>query len=67
MFGMGIGEFVLILLVVLVVFGPGKLPEVGEALGKAIREFQGALKAPPEIESSSTQQAEKDTKEPDKS
>jgi sec-independent protein translocase protein TatA len=35
-------ELVLILVIALVVFGPGKLPEVGKALGKGIQEFRRA-------------------------
>ena len=42
MFGIGAGEFILILVVGLIVFGPSKLPEVGRSLGKAIREFRKA-------------------------
>ena len=45
MFGIGAGEFILILIVGLIVFGPSKLPEVGRSLGKAIREFQKARSA----------------------
>jgi sec-independent protein translocase protein TatA len=48
MFGLGFGELILILLVVLVVFGPGKLPEFGKALGEGIRDFQRTLKEPAE-------------------
>lgn len=33
-----------ILLIVLIIFGPGKLPELGKGLGKGIREFKGAIK-----------------------
>jgi sec-independent protein translocase protein TatA len=33
-----------ILLIVLIIFGPGKLPELGKGLGKGIREFKDALK-----------------------
>ena len=35
-------ELVLILVVVLVIFGPGKLPDVGNAIGRGIREFRKA-------------------------
>lgn len=39
----GATELILILGVALIVFGPGKLPELGNALGKTIREFKGAI------------------------
>ncbi|MCA1554552.1 MAG: twin-arginine translocase TatA/TatE family subunit [Chloroflexi bacterium] len=42
MFDVGVPELILILVVALVVFGPGKLPEIGAALGKAIGEFRRA-------------------------
>lgn len=35
-------HLILLLIVVLIVFGPGKLPEVGEALGRGMREFRRA-------------------------
>lgn len=40
--GLGPGEILLILVLALIVFGPGKLPEIGSGLGKAIREFRRA-------------------------
>lgn len=41
MFGkLGTGELLLILAVALVVVGPGKLPELGKSLGKALNEFK---------------------------
>ena len=35
-------ELILILVIALIVFGPGKLPEMGKALGKSINEFKQA-------------------------
>lgn len=40
----GFSELILILVVVLLVFGPNKLPEVGRSLGKGIREFKNATR-----------------------
>jgi len=40
----GIGELVVILVVVLILFGPGKLPDVGKALGKAVGEFRRGIR-----------------------
>ena len=40
MYSIGIPELVLILVIALVVFGPGKLPEIGKAVGKSLREFR---------------------------
>lgn len=43
-FGIGLPEMALIMVVALLVFGPKKLPEIGRSLGKAIRGFQEASK-----------------------
>ena len=40
----GVPELLVILVIALIVFGPGKLPDVGKALGKSIREFKSASK-----------------------
>ena len=45
MFGIGAGEFVIILIVGLIVFGPSKLPEIGRAIGKGLKEFRKAQAA----------------------
>jgi sec-independent protein translocase protein TatA len=43
MFGIGAPELIVILVVALLIFGPGKLPEIGGALGRGIRDFRKAL------------------------
>lgn len=44
MFGLGAPELILILIIGLVIFGPGRLPDIGKAFGKSIREFKLAEK-----------------------
>ncbi len=41
-FNIGPGELIIVLIIALIVVGPGKLPDVGSALGKSIREFRKA-------------------------
>ena len=41
-FGIGLPEMILIMVVALLIFGPKKLPEIGRSLGKTIRSFQDA-------------------------
>jgi sec-independent protein translocase protein TatA len=43
MFGLGFPELLIILVIILVIFGAGKLPQVGEALGKGLNKFRGAM------------------------
>ena len=44
MFGLGTQELLVILVLVLVVFGAGKLPQVGGALGKSLRNFKEGMR-----------------------
>ena len=44
MYGIGIPELIIVLVLALVVFGGSKLPEIGRGLGRAIREFKAASK-----------------------
>lgn len=50
MFGLGFGELLIILVIVLVIFGAGKLPEIGQGLGKGIRSFKREVARPDEID-----------------
>jgi sec-independent protein translocase protein TatA len=50
MFGLGAPELVLILLVIVVVFGATKLPQLGDGLGRAIKNFKRAVSGGSEIE-----------------
>jgi len=50
MFGFGVTELILILLIILVVFGAGKLPEIGAGLGKGIKNFKKATSGEDEID-----------------
>lgn len=43
MFGLGIQELVIILIIVMLLFGASRLPELGSGLGKAIRGFKDSL------------------------
>lgn len=45
MFGLGLPELLLILVICLIFFGPGKLPDVGKALGRSMHEFKQAVNA----------------------
>lgn len=38
----GVPELIIILVVALIIFGPGKLPQVGKAVGNSIREFRNS-------------------------
>lgn len=44
MFGLGTTELIIILVLVMIIFGAGKLPQVGGALGKGLRNFKDGIK-----------------------
>jgi sec-independent protein translocase protein TatA len=56
MFGIGMQELLVILLICLLIFGAAKLPEIGKALGKTIKEFKKAMK---EVDSDQEDKEEK--------
>ena len=41
MFGIGIPELLIIMVIILIIFGAGKLPEIGAGMGKSNKKFQG--------------------------
>jgi len=43
MFGIGLPELTILLVIVLIVFGAGKLPAIGAGVGKSIRNFRNAV------------------------
>jgi sec-independent protein translocase protein TatA len=42
-FGIGVTELVILLVALLIIFGPKRLPELGQSMGRGIREFKGSL------------------------
>ncbi len=58
MFGIGIPELIIILVIVLVVFGAKKLPEIGAGVGQAIKNFKKATNEPDEIDVTPTKEAD---------
>ncbi len=51
MFGIGMPELVIILVIILIIFGAGKLPEIGGAIGKGIRNFKKSFQETDEVDS----------------
>ncbi len=49
--GLGMSELVIILLIVIVIFGASRLPQLGKGLGEGIRNFKGSLKGGEEEDS----------------
>jgi len=48
MFGLGMPELIVILIIILIIFGAGKLPEIGSGIGKGIRNFKKATHEKPD-------------------
>ncbi len=61
----GLPELLIVLVIIIIIFGVGKLPEIGGALGKGIREFRAAQQGPAEGESKKVE-AKKETTEEEK-
>lgn len=71
--GIGIPELVIILVILLLIFGPGRLGDLGTALGKGIKGFKRSVKEPDEIDVTPSAQEQKNVesaspfKSPDRS
>jgi len=50
MFGLGITELLVILLIIVLIFGARRLPEIGSGLGKAIKNFRSGVSGKDEID-----------------
>jgi sec-independent protein translocase protein TatA len=50
MFGLGMPELIVILVIIVLIFGAGKLPEIGGAVGKAIKGFKKSVNEPTDKE-----------------
>jgi sec-independent protein translocase protein TatA len=59
MFGLGTQELILILLIVVVMFGATRLPQIGSGIGQAIKNFKKGVREADEIEVTTKQESSK--------
>jgi sec-independent protein translocase protein TatA len=62
MFGLGMPELLVIMVIAVLIFGAGKLPDVASSMGKAIRGFKKAMNEPEEKEPKKSDSQENDKK-----
>ena len=61
--GLGMTELVIILVIILIIFGAGKLPEIGSGLGRAIKNFKKGVTDTGKVADSSSSETEKSEEE----
>lgn len=66
MFGIGMTELIVVLVIVLIIFGANKLPEIGSGMGRAIKNFKKATLEPEEIDVSSKEKEPEESKKESK-
>jgi sec-independent protein translocase protein TatA len=62
MFGLGMPELIVILVIVILVFGAGRISEIGGAVGKGIKSFKKSINDPDEIDVTPASKDEKEKK-----
>jgi sec-independent protein translocase protein TatA len=62
MFGLGTQELIIILVIIVILFGATRLPQIGSGIGQAIKNFKKGINEPEEIDVTPKKDASKETK-----